>query len=182
LGDDARMSRRTGLWVSGIASAVLLAVLAVLDSIMRDAGGPGIVGFELAGSEEEAAEILADWGEGGQDAARASLYLDFPYLIAYGAFLTLAVAAVSDRARACGLRKLTAIAAVAIVLPASGASFDAIEDIALLVALEGEGGDTAPLLAAVCATLKFVLITAALVYVVVGLIAARRCERSASVS
>lgn len=176
------MSRRAGLWMSGIASAALLVVLVGLDSTMRDAGGPGIVGFEFAGSEEDAAEILADWGERGQDAARASLYLDFPYLIAYGIFLTLAAAAVRDRVRACGLRRLTVIGTVAIALPAAGAGFDAIEDVGLLVALEGDGGDTAPLLAAVCATLKFVLVTAALLFIAVGWIAARRCEHSRSVS
>jgi hypothetical protein len=176
------VSRRAGLWASGIASAALLAVLVALDSIMRDSGGPGIVGFEFAGSEDAAAEILADWGDRGQDAARASLYLDFPYLLAYGLFLTLAVAVVRDRVRACGLRRLSAIGTVAIVLPAAGASFDAIEDVGLLIALEGDGGDTAPLLAAVCASLKFALIAGAVAYLVAGWIASRRCERSASAS
>jgi hypothetical protein len=176
------MSRRAGLWAAGITSIALLVVLAVLDSTMRDAGGPGIVGFEFAGSEERAAEILGDWGDEGQDAARASLWLDYPYLIAYGIFLTLAVAAVRDRVRACGLRRLTAIGAIAIFLPAAGACFDAIEDVGLLIALDGEGGDTAPALAAVCATLKFVLITASIFYLAAGLVASRRCERSASAS
>lgn len=176
------MTRRAGLWLAGVASLALLAALVALDQTMRDAGGPGIVGFEFAGSEEEAAEIVADWGERGSDAARASLYLDFPYLIAYGALLTLAVAAVRDRVSACGLGRLTAIGSAAVVLPAAGASFDAIEDVGLLIALEGDGGDTAPLLAAVCATLKFALIGAALLYIAVGWYASRRCERSASAS
>jgi len=176
------MTRRQALWASGLASLALFAVLAVLDQTMRDAGGPGIVGFELAASEEDAAEIVNAWGDRGEDAARASLYLDFPYLIAYGAFLTLAVAAVRDRVAGCGLRRLAAVGLAAIVLPAAGAGFDAIEDVGLLIALDGKGGDAAPLLAAICAILKFALIAASIVYLVVGWIAARRCEFSPNAS
>jgi hypothetical protein len=176
------MSRRAGLWVAGITSLALLVVLAVLDTTMRDAGGPGIVGFEFAGSEEEAAEIVADWGDRGQDAARASLWLDYLYLISYGAFLTLLVGAVRDRAVRCGLDRIAALGGFAIVLPAAAASFDAIEDVGLRLALDDKGGDTAPGLAAVCATLKFALLAVAAVYLIVGYVSARRCERSAPAS
>ena len=57
-----------------------------------------------------------------------------------------------------------------IFFPASGAAFDALEDVALLVALDGNGGNAAPLLAAICASAKFLLIVAAIVYIVAGLV------------
>ena len=68
------------------------------DQRMKDTGGPGIVPFELAGDQDRADEILAEWGEDGQDAARESLWIDFGFLLAYGAFLTLALAATRDLA------------------------------------------------------------------------------------
>ena len=98
---------------------------------MRDSGGPGIVGFELAGSEERAAEILGEWGEEGEDAARASLWIDYAYILSYGAFLTLA----------------------------------------------GHGGDLAPLLAAVCAVLKFALLALVIAYLLAGLLLRLRDHR-----
>ena len=168
------MTRRRALWLTGLASLALFAVLTALDLRMRDAGGPGIVGFELAGSEERAVGILADWGAAGRDAARASLWIDFPFLLAYGAFLTLAVAALRDLARRRGLGRLAAAGVGIVALPATAAAFDAIENVGLLVAVEGEGGDRAPLLATVCASLKFVLLAIAIAYLAAVPIAARR--------
>lgn len=164
------MTRRSALWALGVVLIVLFVVLGSLYVRMRDAGGPGIVGFEFAGSEHRAAEILADWGEGGRDAARLSLWIDYPYLLVYGALFTLAVAATRDLARRMDWRRLAAVGAIVVFFPAAAAGFDAIEDVGLLLALDGNGGDAAPLLAAICATLKFVLFVIALAYILVGLI------------
>ena len=151
------MSRRRGLLLAGIATLILFVILTALDLRMRDAGGPGIVGFEFAGSEERATEIRVDWGDQGTDAARLSLWLDYLYLLAYGALGTLAVGAVRELAERRGLRRIAAAGAAVIFFPAAAAAFDALEDVGLLLALDGHGGDTAPLLAAIFATFKFVL-------------------------
>ncbi len=164
------MTRRGALWALGILLVAIAVVLVALDGRMQDAGGPGIVGFEFAGSEERAAEILGEWGDDGQDAARLSLWIDYPYLLVYGAFLTLAVAAIRDLAVRRGWRRLAAAGAVLVFFPAAGAAFDALEDVGLLVALDGNGGDAAPLLAAICATAKFALLAAAIVYIAAGLV------------
>ena len=174
------MTRRRGLIVSGIATLILVGVLTALDLRMMDAGGPGIVGFEFAWDSEGAAEILDDWGDDGQDAARLSLWLDFLYLIAYAVFLTLAVGGVRERAERLGLGRIAAAGTAVIAFPAAAASFDALEDVCLLLALDGNGGDAAPMLAALFASVKFMLAAAAIVYIVVGLIAARRAGTSAA--
>src|SRR5215207_2692360 len=93
------MTRRAWLWALGVASGVLGLVLLGIDQGIWDEGGPGIVGFELAGSEERAREIRAEWGPDGRDAARLSLWLDYLYLALYGAFWALAVTATRDYAR-----------------------------------------------------------------------------------
>ena len=170
------MTRRRGLVISGIATLVLAIVLTVLDARMRDAGGPGIVGFEFAWDEDGASRILADWGDEGEDAARLSLWLDFLYLIAYAAFLTLAVGGVRERARELGLTRIASVGAAVIAFPAAAAALDALEDVCLLIALDGGGGDTAPLLAGVFASIKFALAAAAILYIVIGLVAARRAQ------
>jgi hypothetical protein len=176
------MTLRRALIASAIVTATLFVVLGILDLRMQDTGGPGILGFEYAGSEDSAAKILADWGDKGQDAARASLWLDYLYLISYAVFLTLAVAAVRDLAEQRGLRRIAVIGVAVIAFPASGAAFDAIEDVGLLLALDGHGGDAAPRLAAICASFKFVLITASIVYLLAGLLGAWRRGPSPSAS
>jgi hypothetical protein len=145
------------------------AVLTVLDLRMQDTDGPGIVGFELAGTEEDAGEILADWGEEGRDAARASLWIDYIYIVAYSIFGVLAIAATRDLAGRRGWMRMAAIGSAIVLFPAAAGAFDAIEDVGLLLALDGHGGDLAPGLALVCATLKFLLLAVAIAYLLTGL-------------
>ncbi len=137
---------------------------------MKDTGGPGMVPFELTGGQDRADEILAEWGEEGKDAARESLWIDFGFLLAYGAFLTFALAAVRDLARQRGWRRLAAIGAVAVSLGALVAAFDALENVCLLLTLGGAGA-VFPLLATIFASCKFVLLAAAIAYLLAGLVA-----------
>jgi len=135
---------------------------------MHDTGGPGIVPFELTGGQDRADEILAEWGDAGQDAARESLWIDFGFLLAYGAFLTLALAAVRDLARERGWRRLAAIGAVAVSFGALGAAFDALENVCLLLTLNS-AGPAFPLLATIFAACKFIFLAAAIAYLLAGL-------------
>jgi hypothetical protein len=95
---------------------------------MKDTGGPGMVPFELSGGQHRADEILAEWGEDGRGAAREQLWIDFGFMLAYGSFLTFALAAVLDLARKRSWRRLTAVGAVVVFFGALGASFDALEN------------------------------------------------------
>lgn len=161
------MRRRTGLIVSGMAFVALLLLSAPAEEQMRETG-PGIVPFELAGSQERADEILAEWGDAGQDAAREQLLIDFAFLIAYGTFLTLAVAAVRDRLGRRGWPRLTAVGAVVVPFGAVAAAFDAVENACLLAVL-GESGSAFPTLAAIFAAIKFAFLAAAIVYLLGGI-------------
>ncbi len=173
------MTRRRGLIASGIATLILLLAMAPADSRMQDTGGPGIVPFELTGGQERADEILAEWGEEGQDAARESLWIDFGYLLAYGAFLTLALAATRDLARRRGWRRLAAIGGAIVSFGALVAAFDALENVCLLLTLDGAGA-AFPVLATVFATCKFILLAVAIAYLLAGLAMRLRQRGSAT--
>jgi nitrate/nitrite transporter NarK len=162
------LTRQRGLIATGIATLVLLLAMSPADERMQDTGGPGIVPFELTGGQERADEILAEWGEKGQDAARESLWIDFGFLLAYGAFLTLALASVRDRARERGWRRLAAIGGVVVSFGALGAAFDALENTCLLLTLD-DAGAAFPLLATIFAACKFALLAAAVAYLIAGL-------------
>jgi hypothetical protein len=170
------MNRRNGLIASAIATVLLLLAMSPADERMQDTGGPGIVPFELTGGQDRADEIIAEWGEEGQDAARESLWIDFGFLLAYGTFLTLALAVTRDLARERGWRRLAAIGAVVVSFGALVAAFDALENICLLLTLDGAGA-VFPLLATVFAACKFALLAIAIAYLLAGL--AMRLSRRA---
>jgi hypothetical protein len=147
---------------AGIAALVLLLAMSPAEERMKDSG-PGVVPFELAGSQERADEILAEWGEDGQDASREQLWIDFGFLVAYGTFLTLLLLIGRDLARRRGWRRLAAIGAVVVSFGALAAGFDALENICLLLTLGGAGAAFPPL-ATIFASCKFILLTVAIAY------------------
>jgi hypothetical protein len=170
-----RVRRRWGLIASALATVALLLAMAPADERMQDTGGPGIVPFELTGGENRADEILAEWGDQGQDAARESLWIDFGFLLAYGTFLTLALGAARDLALQRDWRLLVAAGRVAVYFGAFGAAFDALENVCLLLTLDG-AGSAFPLLATIFASCKFAFLAAAIAYLLAGL--AMRLRRS----
>jgi hypothetical protein len=152
---------------TGIATVLLLLAMSPAEERMQE-NGPGMVPFELTGGQDRADEILDEWGEAGQDAARESLWIDFGFLLVYGAFLTLALAAVRDLARERGWHRLAALGGVVVWFGALGAAFDALENTCLLLTLDGSGA-AFPVLATIFAACKFALLAAAIAYLLVGL-------------
>jgi hypothetical protein len=130
--------------------------------------GVGIVTFELSGSQDRADEILAEWGEDGRDAACEQLWIDYAFMLAYGTFLALACAAFRDLCQRRNLRRLTRAGTIAIWLGPLAAAFDALENTCLLLTVD-EAGAAFPLLATIFATCKFVLLAAAIAYLLAGL-------------
>lgn len=164
-----RMTRRRALWLLAVVTLGLFAVLLALDGRMQDAGGHGIVAFEVAFTSGKAQEIVTAWGADGHDAARLSLWLDFLYLIAYGLFLWLAVRALGDALRRRGFERLAAPAAAISILPLAGAACDAVEDVFLLLVLGGHAGTIGPPLAGAFASVKFLCLGVAVLYLLAGL-------------
>jgi hypothetical protein len=137
---------------------------------MEHAGGPGILDFEFALTKTRVAQILAEWGSTGRHAARVSLIVDYAYMVSYGGFFTLAGFATRDLARTRGWRSFERAGRFVPFLALAAACSDAIENVFLLLALGGHAGGTAPLIATVCSTIKFTLITIAIVYALCGLL------------
>jgi hypothetical protein len=178
-GDNACVTRKRGLIASGVAALILLLAMSPAEERMKDTGGPGMVPFELTGGEDRASEILAEWGEDGRDAAEESLWIDFGFLLAYGTFLTLALAATRDLALVRGWGRLAATGRVVVAFGALAAAFDAVENVCLLLTLNGSGA-AFPLLATIFASGKFVLLAIAIAYLTVGLALRFRHRRSPS--
>jgi hypothetical protein len=164
------VSRRTALIVSGVAVLVIGGILLAVDPKAQDSSNPSIIDFEVAGTQAKVDQIRADWGESGASAAKRSLWIDYAYIVSYGTFLTLAAAATRDLALGRGWRRMAAFGVAAVPFAAAAAAFDAIEDVGLLLAVNGHGGDLAPGLSRICASLKFLLLALVIAYLVTGLV------------
>jgi hypothetical protein len=160
--------RKRALILLGVATVAFTVVLELIDP-SHVSHGPTILDFEFAGSRSRAAQIIAEWGAKGRSAARLSLVLDYGYMLSYGLFFALAGFAVRDTARARGWRRLAAIGVVVPFFALAAATFDASENVALLLTLAGSGGSLAPPFAAVCSAVKFALIGIAILYAICGL-------------
>lgn len=144
--------------------------MAWIDNRLGRTGGPSILGLEFAGSLEAAEEIQAEWGGHGEYLARLSLWIDFGFMAAYGAFFALACFTVRDFARARGLSRLAAVGVAAPACAIAAALFDVAENVLWLLVLGGHLGEPAPAIATACASLKFLLIAVAILYSLAGLL------------
>jgi hypothetical protein len=168
--------RKRALILLGVATVAFTVVLELIDP-SHVSHGPTILNFEFAGSHARAAHIVSEWGPKGRSAAHLSLLLDYGYMLSYGLFFALAGFVVRDTARAREWRRLAVIGAVVPFFALAAASFDASENVALLLTLAGNGGSFAPLFAAVCSAIKFTLITLAILYALCGLVFWLRAHR-----
>lgn len=164
----SKSRRKCVLILLGVATVAFTVILEVIDP-SHVSRGPTILAFEFAGSRARAAQIVAEWGPKGRSAAHFSLLLDYGYMLSYGLFFALAGFAVRDTARAHDWRRLAAIGAVVPFFALAAASFDASENVALLLTLAGHGASFAPSFAAVCSAIKFTLIAIAILYALCGL-------------
>ena len=112
--------------------------------------------------------MLAEWGDAGQDHIRLSLWIDYGFMLVYGAFLCLAGAGdprLRQGARDAGAGRGGQLGAL--VRRRRGALRRARER-QPAADLGGHGGSVSPPLATACASVKFVLIVLAIVYVLWG--------------
>ena len=172
------LTRRHWLILLGIAIVALWVAMGVIERQITDDGAPGIIAFEFVGSEHHAGEMLAEWDSHARDLVRLSLWIDYAFMLAYGAFLCLAALATRDFARERGLRALAAAGRWAAWCAVGAALFDALENANLLLIVGGHGGSVSPPLATACASVKFVLVALAIGYVAWGLVARLRGRRS----
>ena len=159
---------KRALILLGIATVAFTVLLELIDP-SHVSHGPSILAFEFAGSKPRAAQILTEWGPKGRNAAHLSLILDYGYMLSYGLLFMLAGFAIRDTARTREWRRFAAAGTIIPFFAIAAAIFDATENIALLLTLAGRGGSVAPPFATVCSTIKFTLVSIAILYVVCGL-------------
>lgn len=130
--------------------------------LTKGAAPCGILSFEFAWSRDRAEEILAEWRPDLTETARRQLFIDFGFILFYPLAISFACAMLSDSRF--NARPKTGVALSWAVLVAG--PLDVAEDLALLHMLDNGATDSSARIAACCAGPKFLLVLAALGYLV----------------
>jgi hypothetical protein len=155
--------------------ALLVATL-VLTFLFRFIGPsrPTIVDFELAGSVPRAQAIIDAWSETDRIRAGFSLGIDYLYMPVYSTTIALACVLAASVLKGKAWRSIGVLLAWGLWVAALS---DAIENMALFTELLGNNVAPWPSIAQICATIKFGLILAGLLYTIIG-VCARLLRRS----
>jgi hypothetical protein len=160
-------------WVFVVTLALMLALMVILYvaglPLITETAPAGILSYEFAGGLDNAQAMTESWGAEGRTAAALNLGLDYLYLVCYALAIGLGCLLISrgffNRNRF--LFQLGIVMAWALV---GAALADAVENLALLQVLFGSAEAAWPVLAAVCASLKFLAVTAGVLYLLTGLV------------
>ena len=143
----------------------LFGVFRYLDAPLRVPDAPnGIVSYELAGTPERTDSIIQAWDARAQLFAAFGLGLDYLFMPAYALTLSLGVL-MALRKQGGWFAKLGAFVGWGALL---AGLFDAVENIALWRLLSGTATPLCPRVAAVAATVKFLLIIISLLFALLG--------------
>ncbi len=146
--------------------------------------GTDIVAFELAGTPDRARTILDEWGPDGRAGATRAIKIDYGFLITYAVFLAVAVGSIADAVgeRTRDWAKALGWGLAGLVLAAG--VFDAIESTAVLRVLDTYQSDgisgLATWTAAIAASAKFLIVAAAVGYLLIGSVVLLTRRRPAS--
>lgn len=148
-----------------ILTLSLFAIFRILDMpLQTDYAPSGIVSFELAGTPQNAAHIVLTWSAEAMLNAAFGLGIDYLFMPVYAFALAFGTLLAAGR-HAGWLKSLGAVAGYGAF---AAALFDAVENYALFQVLLGAFDSSYPMLAAVCATVKFGLLAFGLVVAVAG--------------
>jgi hypothetical protein len=147
----------------------LLIATLVITFLFRFIGpaSPTIVDFELAGSVPKAQAIVDAWNETDRIRAGFSLGFDYLYMPVYSTTIALACVLAAFVLKSKAWRSIGLLLAWGLW---AAVLFDAIENVALLTILLSSNVAPWPQVAQICATIKFGLILAGLLFAAVGLI------------
>jgi len=162
--------RRRFFWLSFAATLLIYLAIGLVSAPLINAGAPtGIVSFELAGTPDRAQQILATWDEYTRRYAAFSLGFDYLFMLAYASTLALACVWAGEvlQERDWPFGHQSGLFASAAVV---AAFFDIVENLGLSLILLESWSSPWPQIARFCAFAKFLLLSASLVYVFLGLV------------
>ena len=148
----------------------MIVVLQQQGKSLRTAHTPlAIVSLELANTEEEAQEVLMAWKPTTSstnliNTAQTNIRLDFIFIFFYSLFLFAACRKIRYHSQKWQKKAGKNFAYGALI----AGGFDIIENIIMLDTLNGDYGFFSTIFTFICASIKFILIAFAILYILLG--------------
>jgi hypothetical protein len=157
----------TWLFFATLSLILLLQLRGLDEPLTLDASPYGIVSYEMAWSAPRAAAIAAAWKTNDAiEAAKVSLGVDFAFLLAYPLFFAASIRLLLRDAGQGAFDRSGRVLhrAVLACIP-----LDAVENLSLWRMLDHGASETLSHVATLCATVKFLLVMAAILWCVAAL-------------
>ncbi|MBD3339122.1 MAG: hypothetical protein GF353_08430 [Candidatus Lokiarchaeota archaeon] len=144
-------------------------IFTTIEIYLQSKSGYGVIEFELAWTSENIDKIFRAWGQEGKKKQIYVTIVDFFYIPAYVFFMSGTILLLIRNLNG----KIQDLGVYFTLLPFLAAAFDVIENINLLLMLTNEAfvWSPCPFIASFCATIKFLLLFATILFFFVGLIA-----------
>ena len=157
------VEKRLSLMLLGLI-VVIVVLLRFFDAPLKNETCPqGIVSFELAKDLGRSVVIIDSWDSFAKASAKRSMTLDFLFLVVYGLFIGLMIHKVN---RVWGPSRFHTVGIALIYLVFIASFFDILENIALLLLLNGSLEQIWSSTAFYFAILKFFILALALVFII----------------
>ena len=164
----SKLTYKRILIFSGILTIIIFFALRYFGNPLITNNAPGgIISFELAKYNNQSIAIISSWDLNAKVNAGLSLGIDFLFLVVYAIFFATACYLVAQKyinknnlmyKTGLFIAKLQFVAAL----------FDAIENIVLIKLLLGSNNNIFSLIAYYFASIKFVIIAIAIIYIIIG--------------
>ena len=153
-----------------IVSLISFIIMTILGALLYAAPIYNILDYEFAWTASQVETIFIAWGSEGKQQIAFGIYLDFLYIIAYGFFIAGCLLLAT---RALDEGKLQNIGLVLVISPFIAGILDIIENINLLAMIYNDAFIDlgSPLIASICATIKFGIIFLDIIFWLIELIA-----------
>jgi len=160
------LEKRKPLFLLFLTVTILLfGIFRVLDEPLRTPAAPnGIVSFELSWSPGASGEMVRSWSEYARLLAAFGLGIDYLFMPIYALALSLGILLAAGRHSGRFANLGAWMGWAALIAPI----FDALENYGLLHSLLSPLFSLWPLVASVCATIKFTLLVVGLLYALIG--------------
>ncbi|MFN8411809.1 MAG: hypothetical protein U0Z26_05430 [Anaerolineales bacterium] len=157
--------RKTLFFVFLAFTLIIFGVFRVLDQPLRTSSAPnGIVSFELARTTNASQAMVNSWDDNARLFAAFGLGMDYLFMPVYALALSFGLL-LAGSGKAKWLQVLTTWLGWGAIL---AALFDAVENYALWHILIGTVHSSFPQVAAICATIKFILLLLGLAGAILG--------------
>lgn len=158
-------------WLLLAATFVLGGLLQAIGARYANLSGPDgdtydVIAFEFATTPQRAQHMLSVWGAEGTRAAVLQTLIDYAFLLTYSNAIALGILLIVGRLDS--RRSVVRLGRVLAWGQWAAALLDALENSALLLILTGWPVSPWPQIAAGCAGLKFLLVFAGILFILVG--------------